>query len=247
MSKRGKLNIEQFGFSMPVDAPLYPRPPVYYRDMETITVAYETDEDAALALLPYAEELELVYPVTARIVIARMPFTTYGAYDEAYQLLDCTWEGKPCIYPVRIILNNESAMAAGRELWGNPKKWGHVEWGSESELKQGLIERPKGSRIGTVLMKPERPVALDPYQFDVIGLRVIPSPELNARPSVAELVMNSCKVTPKQAWSGPGSVSFGILSELDPWHRLPVRKMKDAIYVVSDMDVAPSAVILKKY
>lgn len=247
MSKRGKLNKETFGFSMPVDAPLYPKPPVYYRDMESFTIAYETDEDAALALLPYAEELELVYPVTARIVVAHMPFTTYGAYEEAYQLLDCLWEGKPCIYPVRIFLNNESALAAGRELWGNPKKLGHVEWSDESELKQGAIDRPKGSRICTALMKPERPVELAPYDFDVIGLRVIPSPELDAAPSVAELVMNTCRVTPKQAWTGPGSVSFGILSELDPWHKLPVRKVKEAIYVVSDMDVAPGARIVKKY
>lgn len=247
MSKRGKLNIERFGFSLPADMPLYPRPPVHYRDMESITVSYETDEDAALEMLPFAEELELVYPVTARMVLANMPFTTYGAYVEAYQLLDCTWKGKPCSYPVRILLNNESAMAAGRELWGNPKKLGHVEWGDESELKQVLVERPKGSRISTVLMKPERPVKLEPYQFDVLGLRVIPSPELNARPSIAELIMNSCSVTPKEAWSGPASVSFGVLSELDPWHRLPVRKIKEAIYVISDMDVSPGAVILKKY
>jgi acetoacetate decarboxylase len=88
MGKQGKLTREKFGFDMPVDQPLYPRPPVYYRDMESITVGYETDEEAALAILPEAEGFELTLPATVRVVIARMPFTTYGAYEEAYQLLD---------------------------------------------------------------------------------------------------------------------------------------------------------------
>lgn len=247
MSKKGRLTKDKFGFSMPADSPLYPKPPVHYRGMESFTIAYETDESAALALLPYAEELELVYPVTARIVIAKMPFTTYGAYMEAYQLLDCTWKGKPCVYPVRIFLDNDSAMAAGRELWGNPKKLGHVFWTNENELIQGAVERPLGSRICTALIKPERPLDLAPYEFDVVGLRIIPSPELDAEPSLAELIMNTCCVTPKSAWSGPGSLSFSVNSLLDPWHKLPVKEVKESVFVVSDMDVVPGGKVIKTY
>jgi len=246
MAKQGRLTPEKFGYTMPVDEPLYPKPPVYYRDMETITVSYETDENAALDILPEAAGFELTLPATVRIVIAKMPFTTFGAYEEAYQFLDCTWEGEPCIYPVRILLNQESALAAGREIWGNPKKLGHIEWQQESEVMQGIVERPKGTRICTVQMKPERPVDLEPYDMKPMGLRVIPNPE-GGDPSLADLVLNSCHVTPKQAWSGRGSISFGVESDLDPWHTLPVRRVTDALYVRSDMDVAPTAKVVKRF
>lgn len=246
MGKQGNLTFDQFGFDMPVDEPLYPQPPVYYRDMESITVGYETDEEAALAILPRAEGFELTLPATVRVVIARMPFTTYGSYEEAYQFLDCTWNGEPCIYPVRIIVNQETALTAGRELWGNPKKFGHVDWSSESEVMQGAVERPRGSRLCTVLFKPERPVELEPYDMRPMGLRVIPSPESDT-PSLADLVLNTCKVTPLQAWSGTGSVSYDVESAIDPWHTLPVREVTDALYMRSDMDVVPRAEIVKKY
>src|SRR5690625_681863 len=99
MGAKGRLTKDKFGFSMPVDEPLFQQPPFYYRNLHTLTVAYETDEDAALDLLP--EGLELSLPATARIVVAHQPFTTFGPYEEAYQFLDCLWEGEPCIYPLR--------------------------------------------------------------------------------------------------------------------------------------------------
>nr|WP_231610420.1 acetoacetate decarboxylase family protein [Rhodococcus sp. CX] len=111
---------------------------------------------------------------------------------------------------------------------------------------QGIVERPKGTRICTVQMKPERPVDLEPYDMKPMGLRVIPNPE-GGDPSLADLVLNSCHVTPKQAWSGRGSISFGVESDLDPWHTLPVRRVTDALYVRSDMDVAPTAKVVKRF
>ncbi|MBM4763716.1 acetoacetate decarboxylase family protein [Bacillus sp. B15-48] len=241
----GRLTKDKFGFSMPVDQPLYQKPPFYYRDLHTITITYETDKDAALAVLP--EGLEMPIPATTRIVVAHQPFTTFGPYEEAYQLIDCLWEGKPCIFPVRILLDTEAPMAAGRELWGNPKKLGHVEWTQENEIMQGVAERPKGSRIFTLLMKPERPVEIAPYEMNPVGLRVIPNPEESAEPSLSELILNTCYVRPIEAWSGTASLSFGVLSALDPWHTLPVKRVIDCVYARADMDVAPSAKIIKRY
>lgn len=246
MGIQGQLTKDKFGFTIPSESPLVPEPPVYYRNMESITIGYTTDADAAARLLPQADELELVEPVTARIVLAKMPFTTFGSYDEAYQLLDVTWNGEPCIFPVRIFLNQDSAMAAGRELWGNPKKLGHVDWVNESEIKAGLIERPKGVRICTVVMRPERPVEIDQFDMKPLGLRIVPNPELGD-PSLAELIMNVCRVTTHQAWTGSGSVHFSDHSAIDPWHDLPVHEITSAIYTVTDMDVVPEARVVKRY
>jgi hypothetical protein len=34
MGLRGRLTKEQFAFTMPVDAPLYQKPPFYYKDVQ---------------------------------------------------------------------------------------------------------------------------------------------------------------------------------------------------------------------
>lgn len=57
----------------------------------------------------------------------------------------------------------------------------------------------------------------------------------------------TCKVTPLQAWSGTGSVAYDVASAIDPWHTLPVRKVTDALYMRSNMDVVLRAKIVKKY
>lgn len=247
MAAEGRFTKDKFGFTLPLDSPLYPKPPVFYRDMDNISIAYETDEDAALDMLPAVEGLELVRPATARVMLAKMPFTTFGAYEEMYQLIDVTWQGVPAIYPVQILLNQESALAAGRELWGNPKKFGHIDWTTESEIHQGTAERPRGSRICTVLMRPEQPVEVEPYEMNIIGLRVVPSPEKDAPPSLAQLVLNHCDVRPQTAWSGQGSVHFGAESLLDPWHKLPVKKVKESMLIRTDMDAGPRAEIVHEF
>ena len=42
MGMRGRLTKEQFAFTMPVDAPLYQRPPFYYKDVQLALFEYET-------------------------------------------------------------------------------------------------------------------------------------------------------------------------------------------------------------
>ncbi len=63
MSKEGRLTKEKFGGNMPMDAPLYSMPPIYYKDVETLNITYETNTEAALDLLP--EGLTLPEPAIA--------------------------------------------------------------------------------------------------------------------------------------------------------------------------------------
>jgi len=52
MSKSGRLQIAKSGFNIPLDAPLYNKPPIYYKNAESISFTYETEESAALDILP---------------------------------------------------------------------------------------------------------------------------------------------------------------------------------------------------
>ena len=51
MTLSGKLNKDNIGYDMPVDAPLYAKPPIHCRFAEDMTITYETDADEAAALL----------------------------------------------------------------------------------------------------------------------------------------------------------------------------------------------------
>jgi hypothetical protein len=52
MGVRGRLTKEQFAFTMPVDAPLYQRPPFYYKDAQLALFEYETEAAPRRAFCP---------------------------------------------------------------------------------------------------------------------------------------------------------------------------------------------------
>jgi len=91
MGQKGRLTKDRFGHGMPVDAPLYNRFPIYYTDVESISLNYETDEEAAADILPAG--LELTTPATASVIFMRYPFSTLGSYEEAILGIACTFKG----------------------------------------------------------------------------------------------------------------------------------------------------------
>ena len=140
--KKGRFTKEKFGFSQPAHAPLYARPPIYYKNVEAISLDYETDEEAALDQLP--EGLELSVPVLATLMLIRYPFSTLGAYEEAILGIHCTWQGEEQFYIPHIVVNNDVPLAAGREIWGFPKKMARITLEKEADLIWGNVERPLG-------------------------------------------------------------------------------------------------------
>ena len=235
----GRVTREELGFSAPVDAPLFQKPPFYYRGVETITVLYETDQEAALALLP--EGLEISSPATVSMSVFTAPFTTLGPYSSAIVRLNCLWQGQPKGYVCYQIVTGDAAMSAGREVWGYPKKLGHVELIKEHQVLTALVERPRGLRICTAIVRPEAPLDEDAIaslattlRRPTVCLKVIPSPVEGEGPALAQLVESGGSATVTELWQGTGSVSFDTLSAIDPWHRLAVKRVTGAYYSKSD-------------
>ena len=46
-----------------------------------------------------------------------------------------------------------------------------------------------------------------------------------------------------EAWTGTGSIAFAESSRLDPWNRLPVKRVIQASYVLSEMTLGFGKVI----
>ena len=250
MAKKGKLTKEKLGFSGPQNAPLFQKPPFYYRNVEAVTVFYETDEDAALELLP--EDLELRTPPVVCIRIFDAPFTTLGAYSAAIIQLGCLWEGQPKAFVCYQIVTVDSAMAGGREIWGYPKKMGHVEIAKENQLITAIVERPRGIRLCTATIRPEEPmdepaiVAEVPQLGPNVNLKLIPNAAEGEGPSLVQLIESGCSGSVREFWRGTGSLTYDYPSPIDPWHRLAVKKIIGVYYSLGD-SVLSLGPVLKTY
>jgi acetoacetate decarboxylase len=236
-TKKGRMTRARMAHTIPVDAPLYPSLPIRYRNVERLVFTYETDEEAALDVLPDVLELEL--PATAIINIMNIPYCTLGAYHEAYLSLNALLDGEPVFYCVYNLMDNDAAVAIGREVWGIPKKMGHITVESKTEAMIGTVERPLGTRILTGIVRPEF-LAKDADNFSrpLVAIRIVPHPE-GKEPPLIQLVdhINSesskCKLGP--GWEdfqlrGQGSITFHAHSAVDPWHKFKVVRMIDAMY-----------------
>jgi acetoacetate decarboxylase len=218
---QGKLTKADFGFSMPVDQPLYQPPPVKYKDSTILTYTYETDPEAAAAVLP--AQLTLTETPTAKMVFATYRWSSIGFYNEVVQALSCTYKGKPYVYAVRLHVTTDRAMSSGREIGGFPKKIGHIEFNAGAEIRSHL-ESPLGSRICSAVMIPGQkiPASQVPTESNYISLRVVPNPLDPKNPSICELLASVWELGPGEMWGGVGNVHLYGSSELDPYHRLPV-------------------------
>jgi acetoacetate decarboxylase len=228
-TKKGKMKPSEFGFSQPVNAPLYPKLPMFFPNSEIISIRYETDDDAVAEILP--EGLEVDNPAVAVLTLFNFEFSTIGPYREAALDVACRWKGEPKMYTAYNLVTNDSGLAAGREIWGVPKKQAHIEFRKEFDLTMGLTERPLGNRICTALIRPIDPANLSNVKaISRLCLRVIPPVEEGRPPSLAELVDRSGhRMVPKDVWQGPGSLVYGQ-SEIDPWYRIEVRRIIQCLY-----------------
>ena len=243
---KGRLTPDRFGASMPVDAPYYQQPPFYWRDARSMTILYETDAEAAADLLP--EGLELPRPAHAALMVVHYPASTVGPYSEAILGLRCAWQGAPQLYVARIVVDEVPPLVVGREIYGYPKKLAAIDLSNDGEFLRGTVERPSDVRLVTAAMRIERPLeTAAEAATPVLSLRVIPSPEQDTPPSVAELVqVEDTERRVHEAWSGPATLSYEARSALDPWHGLPVRQVLGGIYTRYDFTL-PWARVLKRY
>ena len=189
MGQRGKLNVDEMGANVPVNAPAYgPGPIHYWRNARLLIFSYETDEEAAANLLP--PQLELTDTPTAAVFFNDMRWSTCGPYKEVVQAISCGYGDQEAYYCVDLVLDQDAPILAGREVAGFPKKLGHIHLIAESDLMGGYFERPDKIRICSGLMRPEIPLDMPPDGTGVkwLNLRAIPSPEEDKKFSLLELV-----------------------------------------------------------
>lgn len=251
VGKRGRLTRDQWGAAMPAHSPAYSKGPWYYRDTEAIMLTYLTDEDAALNLLP--EDMELVEPATAFMVIEMNHFSTSGGpYGEVYTGVLATYEGEVYGYTNCVYVTTENALTIGREVWGFGKKLAHRI--SLAQLGTGeieaVVELHPGLVVARALMLPERNEPASKLEaFPLAVLKIIPDVSGSSTPAVAQLNSVLFVGTPHrradgkdELYSGRAHLMVSDFSDLN----LPVLQMLDAKYMRMTADL-PYGKNLKDY
>lgn len=237
MPVAGQLTKDRFGYSLPVDSPLYAPFPVYYEGVRILLFPYLTDAAAAAALLPSQFELVTADPdgkmAVAQVVFATYPFSNIGAYNEVAQTLMVTYKGTPGAYAVRLHVTNDQAMAAGREIGGFPKRLGNISF-VEGTSCLSTLTTPDGLPLCSGELDPLQPVqgsseGARPATF--FSLRLIPNPANPAQPSVCQLIQTVWDLYDGTLWSGRGQLHFTGASALNPYHALPILKLLDPMKV----------------
>lgn len=236
----GTLRPDRLGYTGPVSAPNVDPPPHYFRDTRMATFEFETDTEAAAAIVP--EGLVLAHePARALVWFADFRFSTLGSYREAMLAISCLWEGRRVLYCPYMIVTGDVGLIAGREIWGAPKVLGEIGWVEANSVVSCTVERPAGVRIASGTIRPrDAQESRDPGHSGgppLVFLKMIPSPEQGAPPEVCELVEvaidSSVRVASDgrpELFSGPGSLHFDAASIADPWASVPVRRMLRSTY-----------------
>jgi acetoacetate decarboxylase len=216
-----------------VIAPLVPAFPLRMRNTEILTVAYRTTEEAVAGFMP--PQLE---PLAPRVIVHlyRMHDAEwFGSYGEsAFQIpVRHAASGTDGAYSPLLFVESDGAVAAGREIYGQPKKGGQIELGPDGDLLVGRLRRNGIDVVTATMPYKQQPAAreeLDALGFRTnINLKVIPAVD-GSGDAVRELTAREFDdVVVHELWRGPGTVELRPNAQA-PVHLLPVVEVEAAFH-----------------
>lgn len=231
--------------STPYGAALVPVLPIRLRRTEILTVVYRTDAAAADALIP--APLKLAGDLCVVHIYRMHDAEWFGVYCEsAFQIPVVLPDGAQAVYSPFLVLESDGAVAAGRELYGQPKKAGQVSLAPDGDLLVGRVAR-NGIEVATATtVWKQRPAAGDELEHLVPGsavnvnLRVLPEDGSAMR---RELVARTfADVEQHEAWIGPATLELRANAQV-PVHLLAVRAVVLGLHRVLDLSLPPGHVV----
>ena len=230
-------------YSTPQHAPFYPEPPYQYIGACSLIGVWRANEAALAQVLP--PPLELTPERQVISTVCHYPHVTgLGSYNVSALFIRARLndiEGAFCCY---CYMDNDRAVAAGREIWGFPKKLAKVELIESMEIFKGVVERAE-VRIMTFCMnnlRDAKPEELPPLG-NLFNLKLIPSPEKGKPPEVHELTLIQYEnVKTHLLIGGDATVEFEK-SPSDPLYRLEPLEMIGGFYAKQDVELPHGRVV----
>lgn len=230
-------------FAMPITSPAYPRGPYRFINREFFIITYESKLEILREIVP--EPLEVTEPIV-KFEFIRMPDSTgFGNYIECGQVIPVSYHGKKGGYVHAMYLNDEAPIAAGREIWGFPKKLASPSFKISTDTLIGQLNYESCSvAIATMGYKYQ---ILDSTQ--VLNALLAPSyllkviPHVDGSAGICQLVEYFLEdITIKGAWSGPTAISL-THHALAPVALLPVQRVISGAHILTDLTLPYGKVV----
>lgn len=228
-------DVRRNAFSMPIHNPAFPPGPYRFIDREFLIITYRTDPDKLQAMVP--APLKVTDPIVKFEFINMPDSTGFGHYCESGQVIPVTLDGVAGGYVHSMYLNDHPPIAAGRELWGFPKKLGDPELRVHKDTLMGTLDY-SDLRIATGTMgfkhkALDKEVIKKALEMPSFLLKIIP--HVDGTPRICELVQYTLQdITIKGAWSGPAALEL-YSHALAPVADLPVLEVLSAVHILSDL------------
>jgi acetoacetate decarboxylase len=241
-----RTDILKGGFSTPLDAPMIPRFPFSFRNVQIFTVVYRSDVDAMRRLLP-----EPLVPTGDVVMVHfyKMNDTDWlGPYQEVNVMFGAELPGVATgSYSPYLFLSSDVGVTHGREIHGQPKKMGEPSLEFRGDLIVGTLAR-NGIDVLTATMpyKQDRADIADlraifPFGTN-INLKAVD--HIDGTPAIRQLTSRALsEVVVHECWRGPSTAEIRPNAQA-PLHHLPVRDMLDGFYWVADFTLVPGTVLL---
>jgi acetoacetate decarboxylase len=236
-------DVRENAFAMPLTSPAYPPGPYRFVDREYLIITYRTDPDRLRAVVP--EPLQIEEPLV-RYEFIRMPNSTgFGDYTESGQVIPVSFQGRRGGYTHSMFLNDHPPIAAGRELWGFPKKLANPTLRTEIDVLVGTLDygdvRVATSTMGYKHKTVDAELAATALAAPNFLLKIIP--HVDGAPRICELVEYYLEdITIRGAWTGPGALSLAPHA-LAPVAELPVIEVISAQHIIADLTLGLGKVI----
>lgn len=228
-------------------APLVPQFPLRLRNTEILTVVYRTQPDAIERLLP--AQLEARGTLVAVHLYRMHDAEWFGSYGESAVHLPVEHQasGTSGVYSPFLFVESDGAVAAGREIYGQPKKGGRIEIGSEDDLLVGRLWR-NGIDVATATMpykqhRGDSDTLVRHVDFRTnINVKVIPAVDGEST-SVREITARTfADVEIHEVWVGRATLELRPNAQA-PVYLLPVEEVVEGYYWRADFSLVPGTVL----
>ncbi len=241
----GKLDI----WSTPKLAPLYPRFPIQYRNVQILTSVYETSPEAiANHISPPLTSLNNYVMIHNYF----MPDVEgMGVVEETNVMVGVSvknLKGDEFIggFSTNLLISSEVGLAQGREVHGQPKKLGSTKLGINSESIVGKVFRGESlvAQINSSFKSEESSIEQLSKYFPFaqnINHKVIRN--IDGSQGINQITARTLSaVQVKGIWSGNCTVELYPNTEA-PFHLLPVVRNIRSFYWEADFALVPGVII----
>ncbi len=202
---------------------------------------YPLPHEKVRALVP--AELEPGEFPLCLTVFARYPESTVGPYHEVVILVAARAGEEEGFFCPFIYVTTDAALAAGREVWGFPKKLAEIEVLREGESLAASVRR-KGARISleATFTGPAEEALVDALgNSPIFNEKVIPA-VTGKEPEIRQVTATVLEMRVREARVGIGRLVAEGGPE-DAWGLLATADEVTAFWIVSDTVLPPGRVV----